>query len=76
MHHVIIYAYSLHIIHVIHLDDARSDVSQNMDADDELELNLSAVVIATTAKKRKKAMPGAIVLSAAVDLQSSSYWWI
>ena len=40
-------AYSIHIIHVIRLDDARSDVSQNMDADDELKLSLSAVVIAT-----------------------------
>ena len=47
-------AYSIHIIHVIRLDDARSDVSQSMDADDELELSLSAVVIATIAKKRKK----------------------
>ena len=47
-------AYSIHIIHVIRLDDAQSDVSQNMDADDELKLSLSAVVIATIAKKRKK----------------------
>ena len=37
----------IHIIHVIRLDDARSDVSQNTDADDELKLSLSAVVIAT-----------------------------
>jgi len=36
------------------VDDARSDISQNMDADDELKLSLSAVVIATIAKKRKK----------------------
>jgi len=69
-------AYSIHIIHVIRLDDARSDVSQSMDADDELELSLSAVVIATIAKKRKKAATGSIVLGAAVDLQSSSFWWI
>ena len=41
------------MIHVIRLDDARSDVSQNMDADDELKPSLSAVVIATRAKKRK-----------------------
>ena len=63
------------IAYVIRLDDARSDVSQNMDADDELELSLSAVVIATIAKKQKAAT-GAIVLGAAVDLQSSSFWWI
>jgi len=42
-------AYSIHVIHVIRLDDARSDVSQNMDAHDELKLSLSAVVIATIA---------------------------
>ena len=65
------------IAYVIRLDDARSDVSQNMDADDELKLGLSAVVIATIAKKRKKRrQTGAIVLGAAVDLQSPSFWWI
>ena len=42
------------MIHVIRLDDAGSDVIQNLDADDELKLSLSAVIIATVAKKRKK----------------------